>query len=805
MPDSRIDAPARPTTSPISLSEGAIRVRDEAAFGLGGAGLCSRFLARVFESPEVRSVTVDRIGRLATIRHDAEPAGIGDLLRALASALRSPVAPYPPRPLPAIPPCSTFSVHRYGPTLTTWEVVLDEPGRLRLRHEALKGDRVVADRIEARMLGVPGLRFVTPSFRTGHLQLRYDPAVISAGGLIRLAETLLAEPEPDSSDARATTPVRFGTANLCLGVAVTGEFLIPALLPVSAVLLVATNLRTFKAAFLQLERKRLGLPVLYLAIVATTLATGQFLASALMYWFFRFWHRQFRIELASEQGRLLEQGQRQPIMARLINPTGSETEVLVTVGRLKQGDRVIVAAGETVPADGPVLFGEGVVDERGVRGLDGISRKRVGDRLLAGSTVLAGAFHQEVERLGEQTRASAVRRALVAATSPAPGPTAPTIRSERFASKAVGPTLATAGVGLLAGDLMTVGAILRPDYATGPGLAVPLDTLRDVARCARLGIVARDPEALERLAECDLIVLGDHPILGRTELDVARIETRLPEPLLLRYAASAFRHLVDDRASALLAACRSRKLHVLNLPPVEFGRGVVVAHDKHKIRVMEADPAGGPAGTLAVEIDGTVVGLVEFAPTARPEAARAIERIRRLAHVPFALVSGRPEPEAAGLAGSLGVEMYRGSFSAEETAAFVVACRERGLKAAFVGDCRAHPAAAAGAHVAISIDAEADLDADPAGLVMQQARLAPLADLFEISRSHVSRVDQDQKLILVPNLICVAGAFLFGFTGLTAVMLSNLGTLGLYRRASDSLRELAPPEPVRSDRPRRAG
>ncbi len=73
---------------------------------------------------------------------------------------------------------------------------------------------------------------------------------------------------------------------------------------------------------------------------------------------------------------------------------------------------------------------------------------------------------------------------------------------------------------------------------------------------------------------------------------------------------------------------------------------------------------------------------------------------------------------------------------------------------------------------------------------MQQPRLAPLADLFEISRTHVSRVDQVQKLILVPNLICVAGAFLFGFTGLTAVMLSNLGTLGLYRRSADSLRGL---------------
>ena len=49
-----------------------------------------------------------------------------------------------------------------------------------------------------------------------------------------------------------------------------------------------------------------------------------------------------------------------------------------------------------------------------------------------------------------------------------------------------------------------------------------------------------------------------------------------------------------------------------------------------------------------------------------------------------------------------------------------------------------------------------------------------------------------QKFVLVPNVLCVAGAFLFGFTGLTAVMISNLGTLNLFNRAVGSLRDLEP-------------
>jgi cation transport ATPase len=803
VPETRIHAEGPKSSSPISISAGTIRIRDESTFRLGERELTSKFLAKVFSINQIRSASIDCSTRTATLRHDLETCQVSRLLQELAKALLQPPGTSSLPASEAIPAASRYSFHRHGTSLSTWEVVLDEPGRLRIRNESLRGDAIVADRLERQFRGQPGVKFVTPSERSGHLLIRYDPAIISSRVLLSLAEMVVKEPEPSLAERSETTPVRFGVANLTLAVAVAGELLLPILGPISAVLLIATNVRTFKAALIQLHRKRLGLPVLYLAIIATTLLTGQFLASALMTWCFRFWHRRFRVELASERSRLLEQSRKDPIMARLMTPNG--TEVLATVGRLQAGDRLIVSAGETIAADGLIFGGEGVVEERGVRGLEGAARKRSGDHLLAGSTVLAGGFHFEVVRVGEATRAASIRRVLVAATSPAPGPMAPTIRSEAFATKAVGPTLATAGLGFLAGDLLTVGAILRPDYATGPGLAVPLETLHNVALCARLGIVARDPEALERLAEVNLFVIEDNPILSRTELDLSKIETHLPEAVLLRYAASAFRHLVDDRSKALVEACRKRKIHVLNLEAVDFGRGVTVVHGKHKVCVMDADLSLSPTTPLLVEVDGVVVGRIDFERTERLEAASLIERTRRTSGLPFALVSSRGKAEISALAKSLGVEMYRGDFQPDHTAEFLKACRKRGVRTAFLGDCRSHPEVALQAHVSISWASNEGLENDHAALSMQRASFEPLGELLTISREHASRVNQAQQFILFPNLVCVAGAFLFGFTGLTAVMLSNLGTLGLYRRASDSLRELETIVPPGAGQPRRAG
>jgi Cu2+-exporting ATPase len=241
-------------------------------------------------------------------------------------------------------------------------------------------------------------------------------------------------------------------------------------MPVNAVLLVGTNLRTFRSAWLRVLGG-IRLPVLYTVLVVATLASGQFLARALMVWLAA---PASRPELTAERGGCL--GIDRALLFFFFLSVEASSAGACRPAR--PGDRVVVRADETFPADGRVIGGEGIVDERSVRGLEGASRKRTGDAVLAGSTVLAGTVRVEVTKPGDRTRASSIVRDLVAATSPAIGPMCPTPRAEVFAEQAVGPTLATAGIGLLVGDLTTFIAIsgLTSD---GSGLAGPLETLRN--------------------------------------------------------------------------------------------------------------------------------------------------------------------------------------------------------------------------------------------------------------------------------------------------------------------------------------
>jgi Cu2+-exporting ATPase len=772
----------------VSWSEAGLVVRDEGVFGPETELQTRRFLERAFGVDEVAAISVDRNKRTATVRPAHVPEDRDGFVRKLAAALRGDerrdvVLPRGVRE-------TAFTVYRHGAMLSTCQIVVDRPGLLRLRHDALRRDRVLAKEFGRLISAVPGVTRTALDGRTGALTVRFETREIAAARLIRLAEEVL--DAPDWWDRTVPPPPRmsFALANTNLAVGTAADLAITALAPVSAVLLVGSNLRTFRLAWEQVRRRQLGLPVLYTLIVGGTLASGQFLASALMSWSFKFWQDRLRHDLSGERRRLLGECLPLPRLARLEIPSG---EVLASVDRLKPGDRVLVNAGEIVPADGRVIRGLGVVDEQTLRGLEGASRVRAGDMLLAGSTVLDGSLCFEVAQSVDRSRAWRISRALLAATSPAPGGSSPTKSSEAFAERAVGPTVALAGVGLLAGDVTTAAAILRADYATGPGVAVPLETVRDATACACRGIVVRSPDAFNRLAEINTVVLDDALALRACGLAVDSVQSRLPEPIVLRYAASVFRHMADERALALLAACRERRCHVLDLPAVAFDPGVMVMHGKHRVRVRELNSDPGGAGPLAVEIDGNIAGVVAFQRSKRPLAAEAIDRIQTQAGVSVILVSDQPEREVAEFAASLGVSAFLGGLSDHDKARFLGECRARGVRTAFVGDCRTREIVASSAGIAVSTSGDTDMASDHAEVVLLQPRLDLFADLHELSRSHSTRVRETQRFVIVPNALCVAGALFFGASALTVVVVSNLSTLGLYHRASGALRSRAAP------------
>jgi cation transport ATPase len=395
---------------------------------------------------------------------------------------------------------------------------------------------------------------VTVTSAKAALRVRFDPRAVAAPELIRLAEAALIEGRSPHL-APSPEPVDFGLANAALGVAAVGEFALPVVTSVTAGMLVLSNIETVGATAHQLREGKIGLPLLYTSIVGATLASGSgaLLAAALMSWFFRYWEHRYRQDLELENKALLDETVSVPEEARIVTADGLVR--VVPSREIAAGQRVQALAGEIVTVDAKVLAGAALVDETAIGGSPAPVRRLMGQQVLAGSRLLAGALDLEVTRTGNDTRLARVARTLIATTAPAPRAWALNQDAEDFAGRAVAPTFAAAGAGLVVGDLTTALAILRPDYATGVGLAVPLERLRDVKLAIRHGSVVYAGNAFGRLATTSWIFLNDHEALHRAGCDVAEMRThRLDAARLLPAMAAAGVWLGDERGPALARA-----------------------------------------------------------------------------------------------------------------------------------------------------------------------------------------------------------------------------------------------------------
>ena len=448
-----------------------------------------------------------------------------------------------------------------------------------------------------------------------------------------------------------------------------------------------------------------------------------------------------------------------------------------------------------------------------IRGLEGLSRKQPDDEVFAGSTIQLGELHIEVLRHGLQTRVATLARITLEATNVPHGSRTPTLRGETFAEQTVAPTMAIAGLGLLIGDISTAGAILRPDYATGPGVAFPLETLQAIALCLRHGILIREPEAIERLATADLLILEYHCALEHTELEVDTIQV-FPghfEEDLLRYATTAFHDLDDERAGALARECRTRRIAPLDLQPAEFATDLTLLQGNNRIKVgdlgtrarghlnSKSPDQGGPRQTradgpdsLMVGINGQVAGLIHFRRSGRLQATSMLHRLRSKRNLQVGIISEKAQPSLASLTASLGADFHINGLGADDRVRFLQNCRSRGFKVAYVGDCRIDRRAMAEVHVAISLVGSEtnNLDHDSAPICVLQPRITKLAELWDVASIHQRRLRVAHRYALIPNLACIAGAFVWGFTSLASVVVTNLGTYCVYSRTAASIRSL---------------
>ena len=777
---------------------GRIQIHSAALFSNAHSLFSRQFMERAFLASEVKSVKIDGRKQRAEISiRTAETSlreFVGKMSRLFSQNGDSSISQSPlsfPNILRDLKK-NVVRVYRHGTVLSTWSIKHETEGRIRFQNVALHRKRDLCQAIERELMSVPGVDSYHTNDLTASVLVYYNHRQIQKHQLVEILDEVL-----HKSEQLGTTPtdLDFALATASLGLAAASQFLAPVFLPISAGVFIYSVVPSFKSAHKVLfKEKRLGVDVLDSIVVITCLGTGQIFAGAVLAWCLSFGRKLLKKTEDDSKKMLLSVFGKQPRFVWLYR---EGIEIEIPLERLKLNDIIIVHTGETIPVDGEIVDGMAMIDQHALTGESAPAEKIKGDKVFAATIMLAGKIQVAVTSTGSETTSAKLTRIL---NDTAGYKLRSQSHGEELADKAVIPTLALASLGLSTIGLNGATAIINCDLGTGIRMAAPLGMLTSLTLCAQHGILVKDGRALELMRKVDTFLFDKTGTLTREQPEVGRILTfgSHSELQILQWAAAAEDKFSHPIAKAILAKFQSLGLPMARTDESQYhvGYGITVHVAGHTIRVgsarfMKHENISLPVeldhemenvheegnSLILVAVDGALGGAIELCAATRPEAMAVIHGLRERGAQHLAIISGDHDRPTRTLARKLGMDRYFAEVLPQDKAKYVELLQKEGRTVCFVGDGINDSIALKKANVSISLRGASTIATDTAQVVFMEESLTKLLSLRDISHDLQRNVDRSWGLIIVPNIICVSGAFLAGFGVMHSMVFNQIGAV----------------------------
>jgi Cd2+/Zn2+-exporting ATPase/Cu+-exporting ATPase len=421
----------------------------------------------------------------------------------------------------------------------------------------------------------------------------------------------------------------------------------------------------------------------------------------------------------------------------------------VDADELKIGDAVLVNPGGRIPVDGTVLAGHSFVDQARITGESMPVEMAPGAAVYAGSINQSGALEICAERIGRDTSYGKIIEVVESAERSR----APVQRlADRLAGYLVYLALGAAALTFLATrDMRSTISVVIVAGACGVAAGTPLAILGGIGRAARLGAIVKGGLFLETLGRADTVVLDKTGTLtfGRPEVQELLAADDHTKDTLLDVAASAELRSEHPLGKAIVALARDRNRPIVEPERFDYtpGRGVVAIIGGSTVLVgnrsimaehcvplpTDVVPANEAASQVYVARDGAFLGALAIADRIRPEAGRAIERLRRMG-LRTLLLTGDNKLVAHAVGGALGIAEVQADQLPEEKLRRIDQLVASGRIVAMVGDGVNDAPALRAASVGIAMGSGTDVARESADVVLLGNDLLRFAETLAIAQ-----------------------------------------------------------------------
>ncbi len=483
-----------------------------------------------------------------------------------------------------------------------------------------------------------------------------------------------------------------------------------------------------------------------------------------------------------------------PKTARVMMDGGSVEER--PVEELKIGDRIQVRPGEKIPVDGKVIEGESAVDESMLTGEPAPAKKAPGDAVTGGTVNGTGSLVFEAERVGRET----VLAQIVQLVGEAQRSRAPAQRQADIAAAYLVPVVVLAAAvtfvawmvfgppPAFAYAIVTAVSVLIIACPCALGLATPMSIMVSVGRGAGLGVLVKDAESLERLAQADTLVVDKTGTLTEGKPAVVHLEAAagFDADRLLSLAGTLESRSEHPLAQAVAAEVEKRGAALTQLTGFEAvpGKGVRatvegnavlvgkpawLAEEGVDIAALEnavAERQGRGESVILVAEDGRCAGLIAVADPIKQTTPKALAALKRDG-LEVVMLTGDSRRAAEAVASELGIDRVEAEVLPGDKASVVADLQRQGRTVIMAGDGVNDGPALAQADIGVAMGSGSDVALESAGITLLKGDLARLVAARRLSQATLRNIRQNLVFAFFYNMLGVplAAGVLYPLTG----------------------------------------
>lgn len=419
--------------------------------------------------------------------------------------------------------------------------------------------------------------------------------------------------------------------------------------------------------------------------------------------------------------------------------------VEIEVDAIKPGEELVVLPHELCPVDGVVLEGHGAMDESYLTGEPYRVSKTPGSEVISGAINGESAVVIRATKAAQDSRYVKIMMVMDASRQRRP-------RLRRLAD-ALGTIYTPVAVCIaivawfLSGDSRRFLAVLVVATPCPLIIAIPVAIIGAISWCARRGIIVKDPIALERAHQCDVLITDKTGTLTVGEPTLVSVQALgMSEDEVVQLAASLEQYSKHPLASPVLEYAREHQIvlsQVSDLSEIPGqglrgsvkGREVIITGRKgvasEALRPFEHAAAGLEC---VVKVDGDVVAVLRFRDEPREESESFVAHLGP--HHDFKeiiLLSGDRDQEVQHLAKQLNITKVYAGKSPEEKVA-IVEEETRKHQTLFLGDGINDAPALTAATVGVAFGPRSDITSEAAAAVILDPALRKVDQFLHISQ-----------------------------------------------------------------------